>query len=100
MGWAPRPYLPVVAVGGVGVVAVGGAVAGGVVGGGAAVGSVATTGAVAVVAVLGAFVLSFVRATKAAARPIPASSATIARAATGARQFGVGASRVRAAAPH
>jgi hypothetical protein len=92
--------LPVVGLGGAGVVVVGGAVAGGVVVGGAAVGSVATTGAVVVVAVLGACVLSFVSATKAAARPMPASSATIASAATGARQFGVGASRVRAAAPH
>jgi len=98
----------VVAVGGgavpvvTGVVAVGGgvvAVVGGVVGGGAAVGSVATAGAVAAVDVTGAFVLSFVSATKAIARPIPASSAMTASAATGARQFGVGHSLVRAAAP-
>jgi hypothetical protein len=87
-------FRPVVAVGG-GVVA---AVVGGVVGGGAAVGSVATAGAVAV-EVAGAFVLSFVSATNATARPMPASRATMASAATGARQFGVGHRRVRAAEP-
>jgi hypothetical protein len=85
----------VVAVGTVGVVAVGG-----VVGGGAEVGSVATAGAVAEVAVLGDAVLSSVSATNATARPAPASTATIASVMIGRRQFGVGARRVRAAAPH
>jgi hypothetical protein len=43
--------------------------------------------------------LSLVSETKASARTIPASTSTSARSATGARQFGVGTSRVRAGAP-
>lgn len=81
-----------------GVVAAG-VVVGGVVGGAAAVGSVATTGAVAV-DVAGLLLLSWVSATNATASPMPASNATSASVATGSLQFGVGASRVRAAAPH
>ena len=44
--------------------------------------------------------LSLVRATKATASAMPASRMTTARTTTGARQFGVGTSRVRAGAPH
>jgi hypothetical protein len=95
----------VVGVGTVGVVAVGVAVvvggaavvAGGVVGGAAAVGSVATAGAEVVA---GALVLSLVSATNATASPAPARIATTAITTIGMRQFGVGARRVRAAAPH
>ena len=84
-----------------GVVAAGGAVLGApAVGGGVVAGGAAVTVGACVVLVVPDAPLCRVSATNAMASARPATAVSAATSATGTRQFGVGTSRVRAAAPH